>query len=99
MSEEQVEQSSLYRRYLIQFPDSHIARDVQQYGSKGMMSHGGFGTALREGRYEDAMYAADWENIVKLEQLGIINHLSPKGISIFLGRYAHAVKVRDGTLE
>lgn len=65
--------SDLYKIYVNRFPDSHIAMDLKRVG---IPSHGHFGQALYEGRYEDAMYRADAENLVRLHELGLENLLS-----------------------
>lgn len=91
--------SDLYKLYVSMFPNSHIAMDLRR---AGIPSHGHFGEALYEGRYEDAMYRADSDNLIKLHELGIEAFLSkekkhPDDTSPyeeFLSRYKWAVKHR-----
>lgn len=64
--------SSAYNAFVARFPDSRIAKD-----SNRGFPHGGFGTALKEGRIEDAVYSADLNNILRLKKLGIEKDLEP----------------------
>jgi len=68
--------SDLYKIYLDKFPNSHIGRDNERWGTSGIGSHGHFGDALFEGRYEDAMFRADSDNLRKLKAIGIEHFLS-----------------------
>ena len=91
--------SDLYKIYISKFPDSHIARDLN---TAGLPSHGHFGTALFEGRYEDAMYRADSDNLRKLKEIGIEHFLSkerkhpddPSPYESFMTRYDWAKDYR-----
>ena len=84
--------SDLYKIYINKFPDSTIASDLRR---SGIPRHGHFGEALYEGRYRDAMYRADSENLVKLKELGIEHFLSkekrhqddPSDYDEFMSRY------------
>ncbi len=86
--------SDLYKLYLSKFPNSHIAQDNVRWGT-GIGSHGHFGDALFEGRYEDAMFRADSDNLRKLKAVGIEHFLSkekphpddPSPFDVFEGRY------------
>ena len=83
--------SDLYKTYVGKFPNSKIAQEYD----RGALGHGHFGEALFEGRYPDAMYRADANNLRKLKEIGIEHHLShsrrhPDDESeheTFMGRY------------
>ena len=60
--------SILFERYINAFPNSLIALHTELLGDD--ISHGSFSDALKEGRYEDAMYKADDDNLIKLDTLG-----------------------------
>jgi hypothetical protein len=69
--------SDLYKQFVSKYPNSSVGSDYHRWqrdGSSG--NHGGFGDALREGRYADAMYKADGNNLVNLKGVGIEHHLS-----------------------
>jgi hypothetical protein len=91
---EKSKSSDLYKLYLSKFPDSNIAQDNVRWGT-GIGSHGHFGDALFEGRYEDAMFRADSDNLRKLKAIGIEHFLSkekphpddPSPFDVFEGRY------------
>ena len=65
--------SKLFERYISAFPESLIARHTEMLGDD--VSHGGFSDALKEGRYEDAMYKADDDNLIKLDILSFHNYI------------------------
>ncbi len=94
--------SDLYKIYLDKFPNSNIGRDNARWGTSGYGSHGHFGDALFEGRYEDAMFRADSSNLVNLKEIGIEHFLSKEKphpddespYNVFMGRYNWAKEQR-----
>jgi hypothetical protein len=72
-------ESDLYKLMIKKYPNSSVGSDYhrwQKTGSTG--NHGHFGEALREGRYTDAMYRADANNLVNLKGVGVEHFLSKK---------------------
>ena len=67
----------VYVEMVNRFPQSSVGSDVNYWASTGLRGgHGHFGDALREGKIADAMYRADSDNLVYLDEIGIEPMLS-----------------------
>lgn len=86
--------SILYKRYIEAFPNSLIAVHTSVLGDD--ISHGSFSDALKEGRYEDAMYRADDNNLIKLEQLAFFNYIPNALLQTNFLRLVNGAKKRKG---
>ena len=86
--------SILFERYISAFPDSLIARHTEMLGDD--VSHGSFSDALKEGRYEDAMYKADDDNLIKLDILSFHNYIPNALLQTNFLRLVNGAKKRKG---
>lgn len=87
-------ESMLYKRYIEAFPASRIAMDIDMFGPD--VSHGGFGDALKEGKYEEAMYRADDDNLIKLDILAFFNYIPNALLQTNFMRLVNGAKKRKG---
>jgi hypothetical protein len=60
--------SRMYEEFLLEFPESSIARNVKTFGR--VLDQGGFENALYDGRYQNAWDVADLGNKEKMVKLG-----------------------------
>jgi len=58
----------MYEEFLLEFPESPIARNVKTFGR--VLDRGGFENALYDGRYQNAWDVADLGNKEKMVKLG-----------------------------
>lgn len=86
--------SILFERYINAFPNSLIALHTELLGDD--TSHGSFSDALKEGRYEDAMYKADDDNLIKLDTLGFHNYIPNALLQTNFLRLVNGAKKRKG---
>ena len=67
----------VYVEMVEKYPASSVGGDVHRWAEEGSFgNHGHFGDALREGKIADAMYRADSDNLVYLDEIGIEPMLS-----------------------